>query len=87
MPVCIGLLHLNSSYYWTLHIPEDSGGGRGGENFPYNGVFGKVRGHSSCQSRTLTPPDAAHQGPFSGKSIYSASAAGRSTSATIAGYR
>jgi hypothetical protein len=55
--------------------------------FPTKELFGKVRGRSPRQSRTLMPPDATHQGSFSGKSIYGASAAGRGTSASIAVYR
>ena len=55
--------------------------------FPTIWFLGKVGGRSSRQSRTLMPPDTAHQASFSAKSIPGASAAVRASSASIAVYR
>jgi hypothetical protein len=54
--------------------------------FPKRAFFGKVCGRNPRQSRTLIPPDAAHQASFSGKSIHDASAANRVSSGPIALY-
>ena len=53
---------------------------------PKRGFFGKVNGRGPRQSRTLMPPDAAHQASFTGKSIHGAFAAGRASSASIVAY-